>query len=375
MSFTRVGPGVISVQQSPKSCKVPPQPKQLSSEDDVRTCSLREQVAGTNTGCGQRRTVVVRNKFCRTHGRKLWTVGVAWYTPRHKDCTSTYWYGAVIATRQTWPVSGQDSLREKLERGRGLSAVQCATRIQRGRSECHQVAVMTAHPSRRKRVPRVAFTRDASHARSAAPSFSYIFRHPAGGDVCALPSDARANLTRLFGVLADSASPPRRDPPDASRLLLRYLTGPRTFHALDAWNMLKHRAASQLDFSWSRERGYAARSTLSARARTERVKPVTTVLAAAAPSSPPCPARKVFLLRAGASGPGTICASAPPSVFRVQFWSSWKESYNGYSRRAVSDSHCAVFAPSEPDEIPRLATLGFDGSGISGEGFKGCIAH
>ncbi|KAJ7478442.1 hypothetical protein FB451DRAFT_1172774 [Mycena latifolia] len=145
MSFTRVGPGVISVQQSPKSCKVPPQPKQLSSEDNVCTNPWRgiSKMALTGSLVVYESGWQERIQVCRTHGRKLWTVGIAWYTPRHKDCTSTYWYGAVIATRQTWPVSGQDYLREKLERGRGLSAVQCATRIQRGRSECHQVAVMT----------------------------------------------------------------------------------------------------------------------------------------------------------------------------------------------------------------------------------------
>ncbi|KAJ7443454.1 hypothetical protein FB451DRAFT_1190069 [Mycena latifolia] len=72
-----------------------------------------------------------------------------------------------------------------------------------------------------------------------------------------------------------------------------------------------------------------------ARARTERVNRVPgTVLVAAAPSTPPCDAKIVlFSLRTG-------------------------------------DSHCAVPISSEPDEIPRPATLGFDGSGIPGEDFE-----
>ncbi|KAJ6580221.1 hypothetical protein B0H10DRAFT_1962658 [Mycena sp. CBHHK59/15] len=66
-------------------------------------CSVQERAAGTNTGCGQTRTVVVRNKCEHKEDfAARMTAGVTWYTPSHKECTGTYWYGAAIATRQTW---------------------------------------------------------------------------------------------------------------------------------------------------------------------------------------------------------------------------------------------------------------------------------
>ncbi|KAJ7472518.1 hypothetical protein FB451DRAFT_1469230 [Mycena latifolia] len=78
-------------------------------------------------------------------------------------------------------------------------------------------------------------SRRVPRAPAPPPSFSSIFRHPASGDIS---SGASANL--IFRSLASESStplaprgaanesPPRRDPPDAPRISIRYLAGPRT---------------------------------------------------------------------------------------------------------------------------------------------------
>ncbi|KAJ7443476.1 hypothetical protein FB451DRAFT_1437491 [Mycena latifolia] len=69
------------------------------------------------------------------------------------------------------------------------------------------------------------------------PSFSYIFQHPASGDICAPPSDAPANRIRFFGVPRASLTPRHTRPPPPppinharNRHSINCLGVPRAYH-------------------------------------------------------------------------------------------------------------------------------------------------
>ncbi|KAJ7455163.1 hypothetical protein FB451DRAFT_1184491 [Mycena latifolia] len=164
-------------------------------------------------------------------------------------------------------------------------------------------------PSRRKRVPCAAFTRDTSHARSAAPELLLHFSAPRERGYTRHPP-TRPQILFDFSesrerVCADSESPPRHDSPDACG----FLETPRT----DATAHAPAAAAARYTHSMrvtcsniARRRdsifGGPAGEDMRQVARRRGVKrvPVTVLAAAAAPST--TPRMVVFLLRAAAQG-------------------------------------------------------------------------
>ncbi|KAJ7455155.1 hypothetical protein FB451DRAFT_1373314 [Mycena latifolia] len=189
-----------------------------------------------------------------------------------------------------------------------------------------------APPSRLGRHPRAAFTRDASHARSAAPEFLPYFSAPRTGIYARYPPP-RAQILFDFSesrerVWYSTSTAQRRhrvpSPPRPSRRVRifssifggpanrRHGTRARRGHGYDASefphstrpacsNIRRTRAPFQLDLSRARERGYAAR-VARRRINAARAGALNASHAAAAPSTPRCRARMViFLLRACAS--------------------------------------------------------------------------